>query len=199
MARRTEIADETILAAALRVMLASGADLKTADVAREAEVSEGTIFKRFKTKKGLIAGAVSSVFFRDWLTALDEDRAEEDFSTVLADTLCEALKFFRMVMPLQLALVSLFGRELSVIELARQQGREPPVQTFTRKLEIYLDGLINAGKIRPCQTGVVAGLLLGSVFHRIFAELSGGRKNSLRDDLNFAEELLRVIVGGIHN
>lgn len=52
MARPVAIHDPTILDAAREVFLLRGAAATTAEVARRAGVSEGSIFKRYRTKHG---------------------------------------------------------------------------------------------------------------------------------------------------
>ncbi|MBU6161784.1 MAG: TetR family transcriptional regulator, partial [Myxococcales bacterium] len=58
MARKAVIRDDEILLAAREVFLESGPTATTAEVARRAGVSEGTLFKRYVTKKELIIAAM---------------------------------------------------------------------------------------------------------------------------------------------
>ena len=58
MARPTSIKDETIVAAAREVFLERGIQATTAEVAERAGVSEGSVFKRFKTKSELFRAAM---------------------------------------------------------------------------------------------------------------------------------------------
>ena len=57
MARPTVIRDEQILDAARIVFLERGVLATTAEVAQRAQVSEGSLFKRFKTKAEQIGRA----------------------------------------------------------------------------------------------------------------------------------------------
>jgi AcrR family transcriptional regulator len=69
MARRKAITDETVLAAAARVMFAKGpADFTLADVAAEAGIAPATLVQRFGDKRGLVVAAIAqdnAVFARD--------------------------------------------------------------------------------------------------------------------------------------
>lgn len=58
MARQVSIHNETILAAARKVFLRHGFRVATARIAREAGISEGSIFKHFKTKSALFQAAM---------------------------------------------------------------------------------------------------------------------------------------------
>src|SRR3954470_8049282 len=59
MARPVSIKDETIIAAARAVFLERGIQATTAEVAQRAGVSEGSVFKRFKSKVDLFRAAMS--------------------------------------------------------------------------------------------------------------------------------------------
>lgn len=59
MARPQKYTDERILKVAARVFLEHGAGASTALIAREAGVSEGILFQRFKTKTGLLEAALT--------------------------------------------------------------------------------------------------------------------------------------------
>ena len=58
MPRPVSIHNDAILEAASQVFLAHGYQASTAEIARRAGVSEGSIFKRFKTKTDLFLAAM---------------------------------------------------------------------------------------------------------------------------------------------
>ncbi len=60
MGRPTILSDEKILSAARRVFLERGIRATTAEVAREAGVAEGSLFKRWKTKHALFFAALAT-------------------------------------------------------------------------------------------------------------------------------------------
>src|SRR5436305_3431267 len=73
MARPQSIRDEDILEAARAVFLEGGYQATTAQVAERAGVSEGSLFKRFKSKDDLFRAAmVPGLAQLDWLTVLAE-------------------------------------------------------------------------------------------------------------------------------
>ena len=59
MPRPVSIQDEVILSAARELFLERGIDVATSEIAARAGVSQGTIFKRFRTKQALFNAAMN--------------------------------------------------------------------------------------------------------------------------------------------
>ena len=66
MARPRTISDQQIVDAAREVFLEQGFSATTAEIARRAGVSEGTLFKRFSTKEDLFAETIGLSEGRGW-------------------------------------------------------------------------------------------------------------------------------------
>ena len=73
MPRPVTIQDSAILDAARRVFLVRGYSASTAEIARRAGVSEGSLFKRFRTKTALFLAAIQ-----------EQSREQEQRSLLLA-------------------------------------------------------------------------------------------------------------------
>ncbi|WP_045234080.1 TetR/AcrR family transcriptional regulator [Deinococcus pimensis] len=70
MARPQTITNEQILAAAREVFAENGFSATTAEIARRAGISEGTLFKRFATKEALFEEAIGLHEAREWFDHL---------------------------------------------------------------------------------------------------------------------------------
>ena len=101
MARPTSIKDETIVAAAREVFLERGIQATTAEVAERAGVSEGSVFKRFKTKSELFRAAMGDRLSEPaFLKNLPARVGQGDLHENLFALGMEILGFFRDLMPL---------------------------------------------------------------------------------------------------
>jgi len=99
---------ERILRAAMEIMAERGyAATPTAEIAKRANVAEGTVFKHFKTKQGLLTAVVAPLAQRfvaplvvkDFIALLDSpyDSLEEFLRAVFRDRLAEVRKHSTIV------------------------------------------------------------------------------------------------------
>src|SRR5688572_2542562 len=102
MARPVTISDESILEAAREVLLERGQLGTTAEVAQRAGVSEGIIFKRFKTKDELFRRALTLLPPEDvpWIASLPARVGTGDVRTHLEELALAGVEFFRRIVPL---------------------------------------------------------------------------------------------------
>src|SRR5580658_9339702 len=103
MARPVSIKDETIIEAARQVFLERGIQGTTAEVAERAGVSEGSVFKRFKSKGDLFRAAMGDniadpPFARD----LHARVGKGDVREIMFDIGMEIVAFFRRLIPLHM-------------------------------------------------------------------------------------------------
>ena len=99
MARTKKISDEQILEAARVVFAERGFAATTAQIATQAGISEGSIFRRWKSKDELLIDALELSFpaFHDDLERMkDSDLTVEQQFTALGNSLVE---FFLQNMP----------------------------------------------------------------------------------------------------
>src|SRR5688572_4011200 len=101
MARPINIRDEVIVEAARKVFLERGFRATTIEVAERAGVSEGSIFKRFKSKLELFRAAMEQHLAQpDWIRSLGERVGKGDLRENLIALGIEFITFFRELMPL---------------------------------------------------------------------------------------------------
>lgn len=126
-----------ILAAAEVVFAARGAAASTEEVATEAGVAIGTVFRHFPTKEVLLQALVKDLLVR--LTA------EADALTGSGDPATALFVFFEHV-------VEQSAAKRSVVDLLARAGVEVevagPVQTFRLAVAALLDGARRVGAVR---------------------------------------------------
>src|SRR3954463_6836410 len=100
MARPVSIKDETIIAAAREVFLERGIQATTAEVAERAGVSEGSVFKRFKSKVDLFRAAMGDqIHDPEWIREIAGRVGKGDVRDHLIAIGTEVIAFFRRLMP----------------------------------------------------------------------------------------------------
>ncbi len=170
MARKPSISDQQILAAARRVFLQNGSSATTAEVAREAGVAEGSIFKRFPTKAALFAASMQGQLEDlPWLKLLREARGDVDGKQILLDAGVEAIGFFRKLMPLMMMTWSnpkFQDRLPHPLDVP-----DPPPLHALREITAFFKRQIAAGRIRRCSPEVVGRMYLGALTNYVLLGL----------------------------
>ena len=168
MARPVTIKDETILAAARVVFLQHGFGATTAEVAARAGVSEGSIFKRYKTKFDLFRAAMEEQLADPtWVRALPSRVGQGDMKEGLVALGGEIIDFFRGLMPLMMMSWSNPGPGgLPPILTAPN----PPPLRALRQLMGYFDAEMRAGRLRRHDPEIAARTFLGGLVHFTFTE-----------------------------
>lgn len=169
MARPPSIKDETIIAAAREVFLERGIQATTAEVAERAGVSEGSIFKRFKTKDELFRAAMAeNVPTPPWAQSLPGRAGQGDLRETLFALGMEIIAFFRTIMPLALMAWSNPAPNGLPIPLA---GPNPPPMRALKQLTGFFEAEMRAGRLRRHDPEVVARSYLGGLHGFVFFEL----------------------------
>jgi AcrR family transcriptional regulator len=169
MPRPVSIKDETIIVAARQVFLERGIQATTADVASRAGVSEGTVFKRFKTKAELFRAAMGDRLAEpDWAHNLAARVGKGDLREQLFAIGMEILAFFRDLMPLMMMAWSNPAPNglPSIIS-----GPNPPPVRALRHLIGYFEAEMRAGRVQRQDPEVVARAFVGSLNHFVFFEV----------------------------
>jgi AcrR family transcriptional regulator len=167
MARPVSIKDETIIEAARQVFLERGIQATTAEVAERAGVSEGSIFKRFKSKPELFRAAMEEGP-PAFLTTLVDRAGKGDLLENLFVLGMEILAFFRAHMPLMMMSWSNPGP--TGLPAAISGPNPPPVRAL-KSLAGYFEAEMRAGRIRRQDPEIVARSFIGSLNHFVFFEL----------------------------
>lgn len=172
MARRAQFRDEDLLEAARVVFLERGARATTAEVARRAGVSEGTIFHHFKSKGALFEAALSLAESQPPEVMKLADRiGQGTVAENLVDFATAHVEWLRMRVPLML----LAWANTSPEEKHRLQcTTEPMISALVKLLAGYVEGEARQGRLRRVDPEVAARALLGAIFEYVRSELVDG-------------------------
>jgi len=175
MARPTVIRDADILDAARAVFLERGALATSAEVAQRAGISEGSIFKRFRTKAELFRAAMG-LRFGDMPAAFAELPLRAGQGTVeenLTQALLGAIEQARLTFPI--IAMSLANPKLAIGIPDALDVPDPPPLVAQRVLSAYLEAEIRLGRVRPIDTAVLARGFFGAIVGHVLSEALVGR------------------------
>jgi AcrR family transcriptional regulator len=163
MARPRSIPDEHILACAKDAFFAEGLQVSTADIAKRAGISEGTIFARFGTKEDLFFAAMG-LTQPSFLIELHSRVGRRDIEEELIELVHEMLAFFEHAVPCIMLVVSSGAREKLV-----SNPQAPPARAI-RELSNYFAKEAELGRLRPHDPEIISRLLVGTAWHYAFCE-----------------------------
>ncbi len=167
MGRAITIDTETILKAAREVFIEDGLLGTTAEIARRAGVSEGTLFRRFHTKEALFFESMNLPTHPEFLERLHERVGRTTVEEELTSFVHEMLEFFERVIP-KIMLMVASGAGARIIPSADS----PPVAAI-RALSNYLAAEHALGRLRPHDPEIAARMLIGTAWHYVFGEIVG--------------------------
>lgn len=169
MSRPVSIKDQTIIDAARSVFLEKGIGATTAEVADRAGVSEGTLFKRFRSKAELFQAAMQPQFAElGWLADLDMRVGQGDLQAQLTELGAVGVAFFRQLMPL--VMMSYANPAPNGLPEPLNQPNPPPLRAL-RRLTGYFEAEIRLGRLRPVDPEILARMFLGSLQQYVFFDL----------------------------
>jgi AcrR family transcriptional regulator len=168
MARPVTIKDETIVAAAREVFLERGIAATTAEVAERAGVSEGSVFKRFKTKSDLFRAAMGNAPMPSFYEDLPHRVGQGDIDQALFTLGMEIVFFFQDLIPVVMMSWSNPGARGLPDMIA---GPNPPPVRAVKALAGYFEAEMRLGRLRRCDPEIVARTFLGALHHFAFFEL----------------------------
>lgn len=170
MARPTVIDDELILESARSVFLERGIGATTADVAARAGISEGSIFRRYKTKDELFRTAMQQgmcleVFGDDLVERVGKGELKEQ----LYDLTIEAIETMRIVVPIVMMSWSNPGPTGCPAHLLEPNPR--PIRVL-RAISAYFEAEMRLGRMRRRDPEIVARTFMGAVWNYAMLEIA---------------------------
>ena len=192
MARPKSIDDEEILEAAREVFLEHGIQATTAEIARRAGISEGTIYRRFSTKHELFVAAMDIPFPPPWVETLQAIDEEDDLRESLEQVALEIIGFFEDMIPkMNMVICNLDeGHPFTETENA------PPLRGL-KLVAAFFQRERDRGRIRGCDPEIVARMFLGSLFHFAFSEVTGINEMLPMPRETYARGLVASLLDGI--
>ena len=184
MARPITISTEHIVETARQLFLSQGVAVSTARIADELGISEGLIFKRFKTKDALFVAAMG-LPATDFASLWPERAGQTSVETELVAISQRLVAHFRVALPRMI-----MGRRISAVDPLSEMSRSEspaPVVVLDGVTE-YLRREIMLGRFEAQEPRVVARMLVGALANFVFFEVMGFEEH---DD----EETRRTIRG----
>ncbi|MEI6809383.1 MAG: helix-turn-helix domain-containing protein [bacterium] len=163
MSRPVTIQNDAILEAARKVFLKHGYQASTASVAREAGVSEGSIFKHFKSKCDLFAAAMRAETRiqedEDWLM---KSAGTGNVRQNLEHAARQLLKHLQTVIP---RVIMLHSSGAPMLQPCRKGAGTPPPVQHMRVIAAYFRREIKLGRLKMQSPEMRAHLLVGGLSH----------------------------------
>jgi AcrR family transcriptional regulator len=173
MPRPVSIHDEAILDAASKVFLAHGYQASTAKIARRAGVSEGSLFKRFRTKTELFLAAMS-------VQSREQERQESLMAGVGTAPIRPTLEDYgrHLLTHLQIVLPRILMVTSSGVRFAKNYlpTRCPPPLQHVAVLTRYLRAETRCGRLVLANPEIHADVFVGALSHCVFCETVFGRR-----------------------
>ena len=199
MARPVTLADDTLLAAAQEVFLQHGIRATTAEVAARAGVSEGTLFKRFRTKEALFRAAMDVSLEEDsqrFVGSLLARVGRGVLRTQLEEVAILGIEFFRKIVPLHMMSWSNQGRLGDSGEF--EPHGEHRALGGRRLFEGYFEGERRAGRLRNVDVSVLARAFMGAIYNFAAMEVIIGEGDPLPMPAEtFARGLVDILLRGV--
>lgn len=168
MSRPMTIQNEAILEAARKVFLRHGYQASTARVAREAGVSEGSLFKHFKSKCELFAAAMRAETriqeCEDWLM---QSVGKGDIRENLKQAARQLLKHLQTVIPR----ILMFRSSGVTVSGSCPAGGRPPSVQHMRVVAAYLREEIKLGRLVMDSPEMRAHVLVGGLSHYVTCDV----------------------------
>jgi AcrR family transcriptional regulator len=171
MARTTTITDKQILEAARAIFLEEGFGAQTAKIARRAQVSEGSIFKRFPTKEALFFAALEIDPTPAWHAEIDRRAGTGNCRDNLQAIFLSMLHFFNEMLPRTITALGSLGS----MSARPFEGVEHPIFNDERKVQTFLRQEMELGRLHIGDAELLAQLILGSLTSYIFRAVITGQ------------------------
>lgn len=190
-----------ILEAAIKVFSEKGFEgSRTSEIAKEAEVAEGTIFKYFKTKKDILLSLLFPLSFK-FLKPLIMKSAEEILEKgkdkpadeVLRKLLMDRLKLVRKNMPLvkTVAIEALYHEELL------DPIKEKIAPQVVKLLDDYVEMHKENGDFKDYDTRLISRTLMSMLMGYIILTSAFPEFFSLYDDEKEIENIVDIFLNGV--
>lgn len=201
MSRPVSIQDDAILEAARQVFLKQGFRAPTTEVAKQAGVCEGSIFKRFPTKSALFMAAMNVETKEDvWQDQLLRSAGTGDMRQALETAGMHLIKQIQVILP-RVMMIQSSG---VTVAMDYYLPGKPPVIQHHELLAKYFRAEMKRGRIECDSPEVQAHAFVGSLYHYVIcdffhhyrpvpvAEYVGAVVGSLLRALKFARRTRRA-------
>jgi AcrR family transcriptional regulator len=193
MARPPTISREQILDAARAEFLERGPAATTADIARRAGISEGSIFRRFDTKEDLLVEALLHHGDPAWMALAESLAGTGDLRENIEQITHALLDYFRRVVP---AAMMLIACRIAPADIFRRQPDPMPARSI-RTLSHFILAEQRLGRIRPCDPEIVARQLLSAMHFYVFCDHARINERMPMADTTYVRGVVDNLLRGI--
>lgn len=187
-----------ILVSAIELFSEKGYEAtSTSEIAKNAKVAEGTIFRYYKTKKDLLFAIPSALsnnslfeaFLNDFKEILDDDPA--DFEIFLKKLILNRQKFICETAPI----IKVVIQEVPFHPELRQKILNTVILPSVKRIKIIIDKFKDQGKLIDIPSNSIANLIATSVFGYLFLHyIALPELPNCEDDIDY---LVHYIMNGI--
>ncbi len=190
MSRPSTIDNAAILEIARRLFLERGSEVPTAEIARAAGISEGSIYKRFRTKQALFMAAMG---FESpaWVDELVSRVGQRTVQANLRKLIREGIAFFDEMMPRIMLMWS--QRTQAGGNFRGPAGPVRLIETITA----YLAGECALGRVRCHSPEVTARMVLAAIANYTFFRTVGLAPKTAPDPEAYAAQVIETLWRGI--
>lgn len=200
MSRPVTIHDEIILAAARDVFLEHGIRATSAEVAKRANVSEGTLFKRFKTKDALFEAAMTRAFHAEaerFVGSLLGRVGRGELKDELEDVAIRGIEFFRKIAALNMMQAANPAKSNHSEDKLNENGEHRALEG-RRLFEAYFEAEKRIGRVRKVDASILARAFTGALYNFAAMEVMlGGAEQNPMDHRKFAKGLVDMLLHGV--
>ncbi|WP_375452545.1 TetR/AcrR family transcriptional regulator [uncultured Devosia sp.] len=194
MGRPPGIANGDILAVARRVLLARGAGVSVAEIARELGVSHTTLFNRFGSKEALMIAALGALDGVTWAEDLENG---PDQRPIVEQLLGHGRIVSAHLQQLHEGLAVLQAAGISPqLVCADQSVDSGPVKAF-KALVRWLDRAQQQGRLAKCDTEALASTILGALYNSTVTSAVCGQPTGKHDRERYVDNFIHILWRGI--
>lgn len=187
---------QEILEAALKVFSQKGfKGATTKEIAAEAGISEGTIFRYFKTKKDILFGLLEPYIVKTLSDTIEQASGEND-EVVLKAIMKNRLKLIRE----NISLIRVLFTEAQFHPELREQFVQKVIMRAAGILEQYIGQRVRTGEFRDIDPGIAARAFVGMVgVFVVWKEFLQADKYVSFDEDIVVDELVKIFLNGMRN
>jgi len=166
MSRPIKYDDNVLLESLRATFLELGPAATSTELARRAGVSEGTLFKRFGTKRRLfeLAMHISPIEEQEWFKSMLDRAGQGSLRTNLAELAHSLMTYITETMPILETLMTSGFKPQDMLASMAERDQEPSPLVLQRRFEKYLEREMRLGRMRSVDSRTLADLLLGPCF-----------------------------------
>jgi AcrR family transcriptional regulator len=200
MARPTVIADDLLLSTAREVFLRRGLRATTAEIAEQAGVSQGILFKRFKSKQALFRAAmnVDGDPAKPLPINLDERIGRGKVEDTLKDLGNLLVKKFLGIIP---AMMMDWSNSREDIEATSSEACDGGSERAVKGLALitdYLSKEVELGRLRSTNCEIVAQTFVGALWHYALLQVTMGEVHKEpMTPAQYVDGMVRTLMTGI--